>query len=143
MGALGHGDKEWQDKPKQIDFFVKNNIEIGAVYAGFNQSAAVSVDNKELYVWGDSKKGIGAIRDVPERIHLIKNANIVSVGLGKSFIGILNETKKESKENEIVLKSGQEMTVQNKKSHNVYVRNEALFGDGDWIQIKQSFNSVF
>merc|ERR1712228_753171 len=131
------GDKEWQETPKKIEYFSANNIEIGAVYAGFVQSAAVSVDKNELYVWGDSKEGIGAIRDVPERIDLIKNANIVSVGMGKTFIGILNETKEESKENEIVLKSGQEMTVQNKKSHNVYVQNKALFGDDDWIQIEQ------
>merc|ERR1712228_445771 len=142
MGALGHGDKEWQDKPKQIEYFLANYIEIGAVYAGFNQSAAVSVDNKELYVWGDSKDVIGAMRDVPERMNLFENANIVSVGMGESFIGILNETNEESKENEIVLKSGQEMTVQSKKSHNVYVQNPALFGNEDWIQIEQRFNSL-
>merc|ERR1712228_917227 len=80
-GALGHGDKEWQREPKQIEYFSTNKIEIGAVYAGFNQSAAVSVDKKELYVWGDSKNVIGAISDVPKRMNLIKNANIVSVGM--------------------------------------------------------------
>merc|ERR1712228_1046393 len=115
---------------------------IGAVYAGWYQSAAVSVDKNELYVWGDSKEGIGAKRVVPQRIDLIKNANIVSVGMGSSFIGILDETKEESKENEIVLKSGQEMNVQTKKSHNVYVQNKKLFGNDDWIQIEQRFNSL-
>merc|ERR1712228_13273 len=66
----------------------------------------------------------------------------VSVGMGSSLIGILNETKEESKENEIVLKSGQEITVQTKKSHGVYIQNKALFGDDDWIQITQRFNSL-
>merc|ERR1712228_1039313 len=136
------GDKEWQETPKKIEYFSSNNIEIGAVYAGFNQSAAVSVDKNELYVWGDSFDGIGATRDVPERMHLFKNANIVSVGMGLSFIGILNETKEESKENEIMLKSGQEMTVKSKKSHNVYVKNQALFGDDDWMKINQRYNSL-
>merc|ERR1712228_711570 len=141
-GALGHGDKKWQDKPKMIEYFSTNNIEIGAVYAGFSHSAAVSVDNKELYIWGDSKEGIGAIRDVPERMNLFKNANIVSVGMGSSFIGILDETKEESKENEIVLKCGQEMTVQSKKSHNVYIQNNETFGDDDLIQIEQPYNPL-
>merc|ERR1712228_695662 len=141
-GALGHGDKKRQDEPKQIEYFAVNNIDIGAVYAGFNQSAAVSAYKNALYIWGDSKEGIGAMRVVPERIDLIKNANIVSVGMGTSFIGILNETKEESKENEIVLKSGQEMTVQSNKSHHVYVQNKALFGNDDWIQIEQRFNSL-
>merc|ERR1712228_1064208 len=127
-GQLGNGDKRKQKAPIQIDYFSANNIEIGAVYAGCYQSAAVSVDNKELYVWGDSKEGFGAIRYVPERIDLFKNANIVSVGMGSSFIGILNKTKEESKENEIVLKSGQEMNVKSKKLHNVYIQNKEFFG---------------
>merc|ERR1712228_365416 len=82
------------------------------------------------------------MRDVPERMNLFKNANILSVGMGRTFIGILNKTKEESKENEIVLKSGQEMTVQTKKTHNIYVQNHELFGDDDWIQIYQKSNSL-
>lgn len=140
--GYGHGDKESQYKPKQIEYFSANNIEIGSVYAGIDQSVAVSVDKNELYVWGDSKEGIGAIRNVPERMNLFKNANIVSVGMGSSFIGILNETKEESKENEILLKSGQEMTVQNKKSHNVYIQNKEIFGDDEWMKIEQRFISL-
>merc|ERR1712228_1063786 len=37
--------------------------------------------------------------------------------------------KQKKKENEIVLKSGQEMIVQSKKFHNVYIKNKELFGN--------------
>merc|ERR1712228_1021497 len=92
-------------------------------------------------------KGIGSTKYVPEKMELFNNdSNIVSIGLGPSFIGILRETKDEFKENEFVLKSGEEMTVQNTMNdivgnrtlHSVYIQNKALFGDNDWIEIESN-----
>merc|ERR1712228_1034817 len=101
-----------------------------------------SVSIKMSCMFGVQKKGIRAIRYVPERINLFKNDNIVSVGLGDSFIGILKETQEESKETEVVLESGEEITVQNginfvenKRLFNVYIQNQALFQD-EWIKIE-------
>merc|ERR1712228_25094 len=91
----------------------------------------------DLYIWGWSDDAIlKGITTKPKKFESVPNGQIISVGLGASFIGILCESKEESKENEIVLKSGQEITLQTKKRHNVYVQNQALFGDNEWIQIK-------
>merc|ERR1712228_1091722 len=53
--------------------------------------------------------------------------------------------KGEFKETEFVLKSGEEMIVQNNMNdfenriaHNVYVQNKDLFGDDDWIKIESN-----
>merc|ERR1712228_611227 len=81
---------------------------------------------------------------VPEKMETFNDSKIVSVGMGSSFIGILCESKEEFKESEFVLKSGEKMTVQNKMNdvenrmaHNVFVQNQELFGDNDWIKIEQ------
>merc|ERR1712228_227145 len=82
---------------------------------------------------------------VPEKMETFNDSKIVSVGLGSSFIGILCESKEEFKETEFVLKSGEEMTVQNKMNdvenrmaHNVFVKNKDLFGDDDWMEIESN-----
>merc|ERR1712228_46633 len=106
-----------------------NKIEIGSVYANKHQSVAFSVNNA-LYIWGHSNNGILKGKTTnPKKFESVPNGQIVSVSLGSSFIGILTESKEESKENEIVLKSGQEITVQTGKTHNMYVQNQELFGD--------------
>merc|ERR1712228_705987 len=71
------------------------------------------------------------------------DSKIVSVGLGDGFIGFLRESKEEFKEKEFVLKSGEEMIVKNKindvenrMAHNVFVQNQELFGNDDWIEIE-------
>merc|ERR1712228_169548 len=140
--GLGHGNNETQKIPKKIQYFEQNKIEIGSIYANYNQSVAVDVNNNDLYIWGDSDDGIVSTKQVPEKMKLDGIDNINSVDLGGSFIGILNESKEESKEKEIVLKSGEEMTVrnndaENSKTYNVYVKNQELFGDDDWIKIEQ------
>merc|ERR1712228_10962 len=142
MGGHDNGSNGNVEKPKRIEYFVENNIEIGSVYATDDRSAAISVDRKDLYVWGNSNDGpYGSSKSVPERMELLNDSKkIVSIGLGTKFIGILRESKEESKEDEVVLKGGEEMTVKNQNAHNVYVQNEELFGNDDWIQIKQSSN---
>ena len=142
FGALGHNNSKTKAIPERIEYFAKNKIEIGSVYANYHQSAAISADNKALYVWGDFDKTVGGKKMVPNKFAPFEDFDIVSVGLGETFIGILCESKEEFKEIEIVLKGGEEITVENdmsdvknKQEHNVYIQNEELFGDDDWIQI--------
>ena len=145
-GQLGHEDRKYQYVPRKIDGFSVNAIEIGSVYAGLKQSAAINVEKTELFIWGDSCGGFGEKKDVPTKFEGLESESFgkfLSVELGKSFIFISSEPEEESKENEFVLKGGEEMTVQSdlndvgkRRAHSVYVQNEKLFGDSDWIPIK-------
>merc|ERR1712228_245318 len=124
------------------------NIEIGSIYANCNQSVAVSLDQNALYIWGTKEKfNEDAHKYLPEKMESFNDSKIVSVGLGSSFIGFLCESKEEFKETEYVLKSGEEITVQNKMNdvenrmaHQMYVKNQELFGNDDWIEIRQRYN---
>merc|ERR1712228_516105 len=144
-GPLGHGNGNNVLTPMKIQYFADNDIEIESIYAAYDQSAAISVDKCALYVWGSSDDGIGDSEYCPERMDVFGGDDkILSVALGQKYIGIIKESKEESKEREFVLKSGEEMTVQNgkydvesKKVHNVYLQNQELFGDDEWIEIKR------
>merc|ERR1712176_271479 len=82
---------QWE-QPKQIKYFVDNKIDIGSVYANCTDSAAVSVDGKDLFVWGQSFDAL------PKKMDISKDEEIISVGFGYSFMGIISEPNEECKE---------------------------------------------
>merc|ERR1712083_1263321 len=64
----------------------------------------------------------------------------VSIAFTDQFMGILSEPNEECKESEYTLKDGEEVIVndvENKRAHKTFVRNTQLFGDNEWLQIKQ------
>jgi len=138
-GALGHGNKEDQLLPKKIEYFAEKKIKVGAIYANCDQSAAVSVNKDALFVWG-------RLGDAPERMQLDGDSKgdgsnkILSVGLGYSMIGVVYEKSEEYKESEYVLQSGENKTiedVENNTAHQVFIKNQKIFGDDDWIQVNE------
>merc|ERR1712228_794509 len=155
-GALGHGNRRDHTSPKKIEYFSANNIEVGSVYANHRLSAAITVGNDELYLFGNSKyvgtMGLSQPNFEPKKLPLLnlKDSKIMSVSFGQRYIGIISESKEESKENEFLLKGGEEMTVQNNmndventKVQDMYVQNSKLFGDDGWIQIESNAKYVF
>ena len=101
-------------------------------------------DGTELYFWGcASNCAFGGPKHVPTKMEIFEDARIDSVCLGESLIGIVTETQEECKANEFVLKSGDEMTVNdaenlNEREHQIFVQNARLFGDDEWIPIAQT-----
>merc|ERR1711902_71573 len=100
------------------------------------------MDGKDLYVWGGS---YGVSKALPQKIALSNDEKVVCVGFGQWFMGILTEPNEECKESEYVLKDGEEVSIddaENKRAHEIFVRNAQLFGDNEWQQIKKQAKHV-
>merc|ERR1711920_210349 len=97
-------------------------------------------------------KAIGQTKYEPIKLQLLNlgDAKIKSVSFGQRYLGIISESKEEEKEGEVLLKGGEERSVENDmndventKVQHVFVQNPKLFGDDGWIPIESKTKYVF
>eukprot|EP01084_Bolivina_argentea_P077555 140708_1 len=144
-GRLGHG-KTWRKRrPTMIKFFDEHNTKIVACAAGINHSCVISSQG-EVYMFGCGE--FGQLGDnttdsalTPKKIKAFDTVSVSNIILGDCCTFIIGRRLQNEANNvDIILKYGEEINVQSAilRSYSIFIQNQQLFGDNDWILMQQN-----